>query len=152
MSTEGRIHATLDRHPDWDDYRVSHSLGVSRTTVAEVRAGVGLTPQVDVPVLSGGNGKDVGMVDLSSVIKRYDIKAAILSELGSLPKGKLIAEDELCKRTAGTDKNRFRRTVENNPDELNPLRIKLKLEAATDGKFFWGRASDVASALKIRDL
>jgi hypothetical protein len=115
------------------------------TTMATVRdiRGVGVIPAPP---------KDSGTVDLSSVLKRYDIKAAILNELSALPKGKLISEDELCKRTAGTDRNRFRRTIENNPDAFNPLRIKLKLETATDGKFFWGKASDIASALKIRDL
>jgi hypothetical protein len=121
----------------------------------EVRAVIGEgphTPQLDHAQPSGDNGRGAGTVDLSSVLKRYDIKAAILTELAALPEGKLISEAELCNRTAGTDKNRFRRTVENNPDIFNSLRIKLKLDVANDGKWFWGKADDIATALKIRDL
>jgi hypothetical protein len=149
MTNEVRIKACMLRHPDWDAARVADSMSVRQS---EVRAILGSTPQVEPPALSGGNGKGAGMVDLSSVLKRYDIKAAILNELSTLPEGKLMSEAELCNRTAGNDKNRFRRTVENNPDVFNPLRIKLKLDAASDGKYFWGKSSDVEAALKIRDL
>jgi hypothetical protein len=149
MTNEVRIKACFLRHPEWSVARVADSMSVRQE---EVRALVGSAPQVAPSAPSGGNGKDTGTVDLSSVLKRYDVKAAILNELSTLPEGKLISEDELCKRTAGTDRNRFRRTCENNPDTFNPLRIKLKLDTATDGKWFWGKASDVAAALNIRDL
>lgn len=149
MSNEIRIKACMMRHPDWSPGHVADSMSVRRE---EVRAVIGNTPQVVDSLVLEGNVKEMGTVDLSSVIKRYDIKAAILNELSALPEGKLISEAELCNRTSGTDKNRFRRTVENNPDIFNPLRIKLKLDAASDGKYFWGRASDIGAALKIRDL
>jgi len=148
MSNEVRIKACMLRHPEWGVARVAGSMNLR---IDDVRAVLGDTPQAEAPALSGGNG-GAGFVDLSSVLKRYDVKAAILNELSSLPEGKLISEDELCKRTAGTDRNRFRRTCENNPDVFNPLRIKLKLDTATEGKWFWGKYSDVAAALKIRDL
>ena len=150
MFTQERIRFCLAKHPEWTDKRVAKSMATTMAMVAEVRAGGALPPQGEAIVLSGSGY--AGMVDLSSVLKRYDVKAAILNELSSLPEGKLISEDELCKRTAGTDRNRFRRTCENNPDVFNPLRIKLKLDTATEGKWFWGKASDVAAALSIRDL
>jgi hypothetical protein len=149
MSNEVRIKACVLRHPDWGVARIADSMNVRQD---EVRALVGSIPRIESPSLSGGNGNGAGTVDLSSVLRRYDIKAAILNELSTLSEGKLISEAELCNRTAGTDKNRFRRTVENNPDVFNPLRIKLKLDATSDGKYFWGKASDVEAALKIRDL
>lgn len=93
-----------------------------------------------------------GLVSLDKVRARYDIRAAIIRELGKIPKGKLISEMEFCLRTAGADRNRFRRCVENSGPEFEPNRIKLRLNVSdSDGKFFWGRAEDIAEAKRLRD-
>jgi hypothetical protein len=93
-----------------------------------------------------------GYISLDAICKKFDIKSAILREIGKIPKGKLIAESEFSVRTAGTDKNRFRRCVENNGDEFRPYRIRLKIDDAYDGKWFWGRQEDISAALRMRDL
>src|SRR4030042_132879 len=80
-----------------------------------------------------------GIVTLEKVINRFDIKAAILRELGKIEKGTLILEQELCQRAAGQDKNRFRRTVENNADLFRLNRVKLKLDEG-EPKYYWGSA------------
>jgi hypothetical protein len=149
MTNEDRIKACIGRHPDWDDYRVSHSLSIPLGDVANARAGLPIAPMLEP---SGSGIAGPGFISLDSVIRRYDIRAAILREVAALPEGKLIAEAELCTRAAGTDKNRFRRTVENNPDTFNPLRIKLKLDTGNEGKWYWGKAQDISAALQIRDL
>ena len=91
-----------------------------------------------------------GLINLSQVIEKYDIASAIRRELATLPKGRLILETELCQKTAGTDRNRFRRTVENNADGFRAFRILLKLDEG-EKKWYWGSISDVEQALKIRD-
>ena len=93
-----------------------------------------------------------GLVSLEKIIQKYDIKAAIERELMTLPKGKLIEESELCRRAAGTDRNRFRRTIENNAEAFRTLRIKLKIDESAEGKWFWGSIQDIAEAQKMRDL
>jgi hypothetical protein len=93
-----------------------------------------------------------GYVSLESICKKFDVKGAILREVGKIPKGKLIAEAEFCMRTAGKDRNRFRRACDNNAEEFRPYRIKLIIDDSGDGRFFWGRAEDVAEALRMRDL
>ena len=92
----------------------------------------------------------VGLISLSQVIEKYDIASAIRRELASLPKGRLILETELCQKTAGTDRNRFRRTLDNNADGFRAFRILLKLDEG-EKKWYWGSISDVEQALKIRD-
>jgi hypothetical protein len=76
----------------------------------------------------------------------------IRRQVGQIPKGQLLPEEELCRLTAGRDRNRFRRAIENNPDEFKMHRVRLRLDESTDGKWFWGRAADVAEAIRIRDL
>lgn len=93
-----------------------------------------------------------GYVSLESICKKFDVKAAILREIGKVPKGKLIAEAEFCMRTAGKDRNRFRRCIDNNADEFRAYRIKLTIDDANDGRYFWGRPEDIAEALRMRDL
>ena len=91
-----------------------------------------------------------GLINLSQVIERYDIASAIRREIAALPKGRLILETELCQKTAGTDRNRFRRTLDNNADGFKAFRILLKLDEG-EKKWYWGSISDISEALKIRD-
>jgi hypothetical protein len=93
-----------------------------------------------------------GVIDLAQVRRHYDVLSKILQEIKGIPPGKLLAESELCQRVVGSDRNRFRKAVENNLDALKAYRVKLKLEEGTDGKIFWGNLSDIAAALNMRDL
>jgi len=139
-----RIKYCITRHPDWDDRRVSRAMLVPIAAVRDVRKSFG-----------PGQAKEdsgAGLVSLERVKARYDIKAAILREIGKLGRGKLISENELCDRTAGKDRNRFRRAVENGGDELGAMRIRLRLDDASEGKWYWGHAADIAEATRIRDL
>jgi hypothetical protein len=92
-----------------------------------------------------------GYVSLEKIINFYDIKASIKREIDNLPKGQLLPESEFIQRTAGSDRNRFRRTVENNAEEFKPFRIKLRIDGSADGRWYWGRSFDIAKALLIRD-
>lgn len=92
-----------------------------------------------------------GLVTLDKVRTRYDIRAAILRELAACPRGSLIVERELCKRTAGSDTDRFRRAVETNLAEFKPYRLKMRLDDG-DPKWWWGHAEDIAEALRIYNL
>ena len=92
-----------------------------------------------------------GIISLEKIISRYDIKAAILRELEKIEKGTLVSEQELCQRAAGIDKNRFRRTVENNEELFKTRRVKLRIDEG-EAKIFWGSAADIAEATRMRDL
>lgn len=92
-----------------------------------------------------------GVVTLEKIKNRFDIAAAIMRELEKVEKGTLIAEAEICQRAAGYDKQRFRRTIENNEEKFLPFRVLLKLDEG-DKKWFWGSAADIAEALRMRDL
>jgi len=91
-----------------------------------------------------------GVVTLDRVRDRYDIKSAILRELEKIEPGTLVAETELCFRAAGTDKNRFRRAVENNEDDFRAHRVRLQVEKG-EARWYWGSAKDVAQAEGMRD-
>lgn len=92
-----------------------------------------------------------GVVTLEKIKSRFDITATIMRELEKVEKGTLISEAELCQRAAGYDKNRFRRTVENNEELFHSHRVKLKLDEG-DPKWYWGAKSDIEEATRMRDL
>lgn len=141
-----RIAACIAKHPDWTDKRVTCAIvGAHIADCAAVRAGNPISVPQATPAATG-------VIDLEQVRRHYDLFSKIQQEIKGIPHGKLIAEDELRQRVAGSDRNRFRRTVENNLDALKTYRVKLKLEEGTDGKVFWGNVEDVAAALKMRDL
>lgn len=152
MMLEDRVRACLARHPEWTAQRIANSTGARQAAVEAVRAGLPIVAQGDPPVLAPVPPVNASLVSLDKVIARYDVKAAILHEIGELPKGKLIVEAELCQRTAGTDRNRFRRCLDNCADELKALRIKLRLDDSTEGKWYWGRAADIEQAQRIVNL
>jgi hypothetical protein len=91
------------------------------------------------------------IISLDKVKTRYDVKAAIERELSKLFRGKLISEDELRQRTAGKDRNRFRKVVDNNPELVRPLRIKISLGEDEEPRWYWGHKDDVAEAKAYRD-
>lgn len=152
ISLEEKIRRCIERHPDWTDLRISNSVGTSVPNVKAFRTGqpIDCSPPVS-PSASPPRVETPGIVSLEKVIQKYDIAAAILRELAQLPQGKLLSEQELCQRVAGTDRSRFRRTVENNPDRFRPLRIQLKLDEG-EKKWWWGNDSDISEAQRIRDL
>lgn len=155
ISLEEKIRGCIERHPDWDNVRIANAIGTRTGNVVAFREGKPLTTRVDIPIAPTAGPAQVaesGLVSLDKVLQRYDIRSAIFRELALIPKGKLISEVELCQRAAGTDKYRFRRTVENNEAEFRGVRIKLRLDDSGDSKWYWGAAGDIASALQIRDI
>jgi len=159
MTIEEQIRGGLARHPDWDDRKISKSIrGSKKVHVAIIRAGGSLSAPTPVSVGCGDAQGRVpsenvsGMVSMEKVVARYDIKTAILREVEAVPEGALMTEAELCLRAAGQDRNRFRRTVENNEPEFKLLRVKLKLDDSAEGKWYWGKPKTIAEALRIRDL
>jgi hypothetical protein len=151
---EERIKACVERHPDWGAARISNSIAGSK--IPQVRAIMGGPPSApETPAPPPPPAKPAapsGFVTLDKIRDRYDIKAAILRELARIPRGKLIGENDLAAKAAGNDRNRFRRTVENNADTFEPHRIKLRLDDSADGKYFWGGREDIATAKSMRDL
>jgi hypothetical protein len=148
MTIEERIKAGIARHPERDNRLIAKAVrGATVAMVAAVRAGQPLpepaTPEAVVPC--------AGVISLDAIRARYDIAAAIRRELAKLKPGALITENEMRLRAAGKDASRFRRTWENN-EEFRANRIKLKLDPDDgEGTWYWGDASTVAAALKLRD-
>jgi hypothetical protein len=153
MTNEERIKAGIIRHPDWPDVKIAQSADCRKADVAIVRAGGSLLLRASVsqPAVPAPGESVSGLVSMEKVVARYDVKSAILREIGAVPEGALMLETELCLRCSGQDRNRFRRTVENNESEFKQLRVKLRLDDSTDGKWYWGHPKTIAEALKIRD-
>jgi len=156
MTREERIKTCIVRNPDWTTQRVSNSTGARNTEVEAVRRGQSIPERVKISKPSSkvfvAPGESVsGLISMEKVVARYDIKSAILREVAAVPGEALLLETELCLRTSGQDRNRFRRTVENNEVEFKPLRVKLRLDDSTEGKWYWGHPKTIAEALKIRD-
>lgn len=171
MDLEEKIKNCLERHPDWDDKRIAKSTGARRDDVAAVRRGEGLPVRETIVPLRISDEQSAEIrekvrtwkadhpapgstpcITLAAVREKLDVAAMIRRELGKVGKGQLLPEEEICRLTAGRDRNRFRRAVENNADEFRAHRIRLRLDESTDGKWYWGRKDDVAEALRIRDL
>ena len=146
ITKEEKITRCIKRHPDWKNSRIANSTRSKPADVIEVKEKLGFIKPVEK------DSPEKGLVSLEKVIERYDIKTAILKEIVAIPSKKLIEESELCVRAAGTDRNRFRRTVENNIDEFRPYRVKLKIDESKEGRWYWGSIDDVAEATRIRDL
>jgi hypothetical protein len=141
MDATETIKRCLNRHPDWNDQRISKSTNARLAAIEAVRNGA---PTQEAPAFAS--------VSLVAVRDRLDVAAMIRKQVSGIPKGQLIPEDELCRLTAGRDRNRFRRAVENNPDLARQHRVRLRLDDSTDGKFYWGRESDIQEAVRLRDL
>jgi len=143
FSLEEKIRRCAGRHPDWPAWRIAKTVGTTKAEVDRVLEGKeNVTPPVS---------PENCYVSIEKIRMKYDIKSAIYRELSNIPRGKLISEAELCFRTAGTDRARFRRVVENNEEEFRRFRIKLRLDDG-EPKWFWGHPDDIAEAIRIRDL
>jgi hypothetical protein len=154
ISLEDKIKNSIDRHPDWDDAHRAKSIGTRIAIIVAFREGKPLSEVPALPSPIPPNPPptvESGLISLDKIIQRYDIRAAIFRELALIPKGKVIPETELCQRAAGTDKNRFRRAVENNEAEFKPLRIKVRPKDSSEDRWYWGHPDDIATVLKIRD-
>jgi len=147
MTAEEKIKGCLGRHPEWDDRRVANSCTASIEIVRAVRAGQPM-PENSVPAPAQ---EAAGLISLEKVIQKYDIKSAIERELSTLPKGKLLEENDLCRRAAGTDRNRFRRTIENNTEAYKTRRVKVKIDDDGEPKWLWGWGDDIAAIINARD-
>lgn len=148
MTLEEKIRAAIERHPDWDDRRIaSATRGATMAAVKIVREG-GSVPE---PPNAPAEAKAAGTITLDAVKARYDVAAAIRRELALLKPGVLVLESEMRVRAAGKDANRFRRAVENT-EEFKAHRVKLQLDPdGGEAAWYWGDASTVAAAIKVRD-
>lgn len=164
ITTAEKIKRALAKHPDWEDNRIQKTTGGRMAWIRAMRDGTDpatfhepspgerdhsagiriLSPAFPVPAGTAG-----GLISLSRIVEKFDIRAAILREIAALPEGELIPEKELCQRTAGKDQSRFRRCVENNGVEFKPHRVKARLDDSADGKWLWGRAKDIEAARAI---
>lgn len=147
-SIEDRIKSCITRHPEWPAEHINNSIAGSNIAMVRAIMAGAAVPDLNTTVLKPESS---AYVSLDKIRARYDITAAIDRELLKLPRGKLISETEFCQRVAGYDKNRFRRSVENNEAKYSVHRVKLRLDDG-DPKWFWGAAPDVAEAQRIRDL
>ena len=146
MTIEERIKAGIARHPERDDRLIAKSIRGS--TVAMVRAVREGRPVEEPPAQ---DKPCVGVISLDAIRARYDVAAAIRREIGKLKPGALILENEMRQRAAGKDANRFRRTVENT-EEFKANRVKVQLDPdGREGLWYWGDASTIAAAIKVRD-
>ena len=148
MTDTERIIRCIERHPGWTDKQVRNSLDIRIDTIRAVRMGLPAPLATDHPPASTRPG---GIVSLSAIREKLDTRAAILREVAALPADQLIDERELRTRAAGTDANRFRRTVENNGDLFRAYRIKLRLDEG-EPRWYWGQTETVAEAQGLRDL
>ena len=150
MTLEEKIRGCIERHPDWDTKRISNSTGGSKADVEAVRRGESIAPRSESPFAPPVPGP--AAISLARVKERFDIAAAITRALSTVKRGTLLPEEELCRMTAGRDRNRFRRAVDNHPDLARAHRVKLRLDDATDGKYYWGHSEDIQEALRLRDM
>jgi hypothetical protein len=144
-----KIRVCIQNHPDWPDWRICRAVtgGAHADEVRAIRGVLGSVAVVEKRLVAPGPA----LVSLAKISERYDTKALIMREISKLPKGQLILEDDLRAIVSGQDRNRVRRIVENNDDELKMYRVSLKL-GSTEAKWYWGKAQDIAEALRLRDM
>jgi hypothetical protein len=142
MTVEERIKACIAAHPDWPNYRVGKSIrGVGVAVIAQVRAGESI--QEPAPI-------QANIISLDKLKAKYDTAAAIQRELAKVPPKNFIYEDELRELAAGRDRNRFRRTVENNPELFSAHRLKVRLsDSDSEPKWIWGSEADILALKEI---
>jgi hypothetical protein len=152
ISLDEKIKRCIERHPDWTDMRIANTVSTSIGNIRAAREGRPLVVPIPNAVTPNpAPPSDSGLITLDKVLQRYDIRSAIIRELALIPKSKLISEVELCQRAVGTDKNRFRRTVENNEAEFRPFRIRLKLDEG-EARWYWSDKETIEAAQRMRDL
>lgn len=151
MELSERIRRCLDKHPGWTNKQISKSTGARYGEIEAVRRGESV-PKPGTPEAFPERTPAAAGISLASVKERFDIAGAISRALSAVKRGTLLPEDELCRMTAGRDRNRFRRAVENNPDLARKHRVRLRLDDSSEGKFYWGHESDIAEAVRLRDM
>ena len=137
MDLAEKIKRCLERHPDWSNPRIAKSTGARHDAIEAVRRGEQPPPVPASVPLPPNTSTPPASVSLAAVRERFDIAAAITRALSTVKRGTLLPEEELCRMTAGRDRNRFRRAVDNHPDLARAHRVKLRLDDATDGKYYW---------------
>jgi len=162
MTAAEKARRALDKHPDWDNKRIAKSAtGATHAIINALRAGADWRtildpgPTSDVyAVTAQAPGPPIAhkTVALSRFIERYDVRAAILREIGALLPHEFISEADLCDTTSGKDRARFRRCVDDNAAEFKPLRIRAKLdESDSEERWWWAKADDIAKAREVKD-
>ena len=138
LSVKEKIKRAIERHSDWTDYRIAKVAGASVHEVRFVRTEL--------------KGKSLSAeIDLEKLKKMYDIKERILEELKKIPRGKLVAEFELCSRI-GCSMEKFRKVVARNEEDLRKYRLKLRLsQSYWNAAWFWGAPEDIEEARRIQD-
>lgn len=152
MDLAEKIKRCLVRHPDWPNSRIAKSTGARHDAIEAVRRGEQPPPVPVSAPLPPNTSTPPASVSLAAVRERFDVAAAIRRTIADVKRGTLMPEDELCRLTAGRDRSRFRRAIENNPDLARAHRVRLRLDDSTDGKFFWGHETDIAEAVRLRDM
>lgn len=156
LDVNEKIRRCIAKHPDWTWKRIACATGGRKASVEAILRGEPVPCVTPAPVISkdAAPATPPGMacISLAAVREKLDVAAMIRREVSKIPGGQLIPEDEMCRLTAGRDRNRFRRAVENNADVFRPHRVRLRLDESTDGKWYWGRRDDIAEAMRIRDL
>lgn len=145
---EEKILAKRAKHPDWPAWKISKALDAAKggapvSVVNAVLAGAPVPATQVAPAEPTG-----GMIDVKSLVKKYDTRSAILKAISDLPRGKVLSEAELCRAVVGTDKYRFNRTVENCNTEFSAMRLKVKLDRDRDAVFVWGKPQDIEELKK----
>ena len=149
MDAIDRVKACLLRHPDWDAARIQRSCsGSTRNMVANLKSTMVVPEGQSVPSVVA---LKPSLLSLDKVKDRYDVVGAIQREVLNIPRGKLLLDEDMCRLTAGKDRNRFRKAVENNQEIFKPYRIKINLEHGGEGKFYWGHKDDVAEVVRLKD-
>lgn len=151
-SIEDRIKCCIARHPEWPAERINNSIaGSNIAMVRAIMAGTAV-PIEGTTVPKPESAPEIsGYVSLDLICEKLDVKSAILREIGKIPKHKVIPEAEMVSRTAGTDRNRFRRIIENNAEEFRPYRTMVKTRESPNGIWFWASAEAITRINKLRD-
>ena len=152
MDLAEKIKRCLERHPDWSNPRIAKSTGARHDAIEAVRRGEQPPPVPASVPLPPNTSTPPASVSLAAVRERFDIAGAISRTIKEIRRGTLLPEDELCRLTAGRDRSRFRRAVENNPELSRAHRVRLRLDDSSEGKFYWGHAEDIAEAIRLRDM
>lgn len=153
-SIEDRVKACMEKHPDWPAERVNNSIAGSKIIMIRTIMAGGAVPVESTTVLKPESlvkPELSAYVSLDLICEKLDVKSAIFREIGKIPKNKVIPEAEMISRTAGTDRNRFRRIIENNAEEFRPYRTMVKTKEFPNGSWFWASAEAIARINKLRD-
>jgi hypothetical protein len=151
MTPEEKLKLCLERHPDWSDCRVTKTAkGATVAMVRAMRAGLPMPENRPNPAPTAVQAAQPGLISVADLRFKLDVKAAILRTIKDLPPGQVVLENELALTVAGSDRNKFRRIVENNADVFKPLRVSLRVDGNSEGRWHWGKAEDIAELERLK--